>query len=152
MIAGLWTALWCLPLTCVSHMNDYPLIHSHLPPTFYKKTFLFTEFCVTLHVNINHICNKYVTYYKFGTSALCRFLISFQRANWCKISFIRDKSFKEKWMLYFWYLHQYPCYRLIHFQTKKYYLLHDKCFFFISQKLRSNMQLRIVHQNRFWNI
>lgn len=25
-------------------------------------------------------------------------------------------------------------------------------FFFISQKLRSNMQLRIVHQNRFWNI
>lgn len=113
----------------ISHMNDYPLIHSHLPPTFNKKTFLFTEFCVTLHVNINHICNKYVTYYEFGTSALCRFLISFQRANWCKISFIRDKSFKEKWMLYFWYLHQYPCYRLIHFQTKKYYLLHDKCFF-----------------------
>lgn len=47
----------------ISHMNDYPLIHSHLPPTFNKKDILYTKFYVTLHVNMNHICNKYVTYY-----------------------------------------------------------------------------------------
>lgn len=48
-----------------------------------------------LYVNINYICNKYVIYYIFGIFVLCRFLISFQRVNWCKIFFIRDKLFQE---------------------------------------------------------
>lgn len=57
------------------------------------------------------------------------FKLVFREQTGVKYPLSETNHFRKKWMLYFWYLHQHPCNRLIHFQTKKYYLLHDKCFF-----------------------